>query len=68
MTNDQLQKPSDAYNAALATFRLASTKFTEAQKAYRARTIGDDAFLKAKAEFEKAQAAMDEAETKEIAP
>jgi hypothetical protein len=51
-----------AYDAALDTFRAASAKFRAVTAAYRALEIGDDEFLAAKAVFNAALAASDEAE------
>jgi len=55
--------PEVTYDASLEAFRKAAREFTVARNAYRAKEIGDEAFLKAKAEFDKASQIADAAET-----
>jgi len=50
------------YQTALKEWQVEAKKWGQARKAYRARTIGDTEFLKAKAEFEVAQAKLDAVE------
>jgi hypothetical protein len=49
------------YEQALEASREASAKFREAQNDYRAKRIGDEAFLKARADYKKSEAAFDAA-------
>jgi len=50
------------YDKSLEEFRIASRKFRAIQQDYRSRIIGDDEFLKGKADFDKALEISDEAE------
>ena len=56
---------SDEYKKAVAESRKASADFAEAERAYRARQIDDDAFLAAKALHDAASKQFDEAAAKE---
>lgn len=56
-----------AYDSALDTFRAASATFRAVTAAYRALEIGDAEFLAAKAVFNAAIAASDEAEAVYVA-
>jgi hypothetical protein len=59
--------PAEAYDAALASWRTESKKFTQVRDAYRKKTVGDKEYLAARAEFEKQQSIFDQAETEFIA-
>lgn len=50
------------YDTARAAFIIASKEYRGAQEAYRRRLIGDAEFLAARAEYEAADKALDEAE------
>ena len=54
--------PEQVYDAALARSREATKAFRVKQEAYRARTIGDEEFLKARADFDAAMKDFDAAE------
>lgn len=54
--------PQQIYDAALEAFREASRKFMKIREAYRAREIGDKAFLEGRAVFDRAQEVTDAAE------
>jgi hypothetical protein len=53
------------YELALNAVREATAKFNAVTKAYRARTIGDDEFLAAKAKYNEAEKVFDVAFAKE---
>jgi len=59
------QTNSAEYEAARAASNEAFAKFDKASTAYRNREICDDEFLKARAEYAKAEAAFDVAFAKE---
>lgn len=50
------------YLAAYDAWLIAAKKWGQVQKDYRAQKIGDDAYLKGRKEFEKAQDVLDRAE------
>lgn len=52
---------SPAYRAACQAHSAAYYVFTEAQRAYRAREIGDDGYLSARRTFDAATVAYDQA-------
>ena len=55
-------RDTSTYEEALAEFRSVSAKFSEAQRAYRAKEIGDQEFLEAKRKFDEAGSKVDKAE------
>ena len=55
-------RDTSTYEEALAEFRSVSAKFREAQRAYRAKEIGDQEFLEAKRKFDEAGSKVDKAE------
>lgn len=55
-------KARQAYDASMDAFRAEAERYRQAAVAYRARTIGDEEFLKAKAALKSADEASDAAE------
>jgi len=56
------KEPEVAYDKSLEEFRAASREFRLISEAYRAKTIGDEEYLKGRAIFNKAVEVADEAE------